>query len=215
MKRDLLIFDLDGTLVDSSQDIAVAANRTLETLGYNPLDIDTVKESIGWGVKMLLEGLMPDEPDERIDEARRVFLNYYGERLTEHTVTYPGVMEAMEEFTRRGKTMAIVTNKPVGLAVRLLDELDMSRFFSMVLGGDSLKNKKPHPEPIEKVLSELSTAPAASVYVGDSPVDCQAGRGAGVYTIGVTYGFRSRGELEEACFDVLIDDFSSLGELID
>lgn len=213
-EAELLIFDLDGTLVDSSTDIAEAANRTLAAMGRDEQTHEYIKDRIGWGVKMLLVQLMPDAGPDEIDEATKRFLEFYGVRLTVHTRAYPGVMDTLARFRGSGKGMAVVTNKPEGLAVRLLTDLGMDGFFEVVVGGDTVRNKKPDPEGIMRVLGGLGVAPARAAFVGDSPVDCESGRAAGVYTIGVTYGFRGTEELEGAGFDVLIGSFSELERVV-
>lgn len=214
IKTGLIIFDLDGTIIDSSEDIAWATNRTLARMGYKKLPVDRIKENIGWGVKSLLEKLMPDETPESIEAARKVFLEFYGTHLVVSTYLYPGVEETVGYFQGLGKKMAVVTNKPVKLAEEILEELKLMKYFMMVLGGDSLSNRKPHPEPVEKVMEAASVPPERTVLMGDSPMDCEAGKRAGVFTIGVTYGFRSRAELALAGFDVIIGRFTELKDVI-
>ncbi len=207
---DLIIFDLDGTLIDSSEDIAWATNRTLNAFGHDLMDMEEIKENIGWGVKSLLEKLMPEETPERIMEARDKFLDFYGGHLVVKTYVYPGVEDTLTHFKSRDKKMAVVTNKPAGLAEKILKELGLSGYFMSVVGGDSFSNRKPHPEPVEKVLGFSGMKPEKAVIVGDSPIDCETGKRAGTSTIGVTYGFRSKIEIEEACCDMIIDSFSEL-----
>jgi len=211
---DLIIFDLDGTLIDSSQDIAWCANRTLAAFGHGEMDPSRIVGHIGWGVKPLLEKLMPEETPERITEARLKFLEIYGEHLVVETTLYPGVVDVLDQFTRLGKKLAVVTNKPEALAAGILEVMKLGGYFRLLLGGDSLPNRKPHPEPIEKAIKDLGAAPERTIVVGDSPVDCEAAKGAGAYAIGAAYGFRGRGELEAAGCDIIIDDFSSLKSVI-
>lgn len=211
---DLIIFDLDGTLIDSSDDIAWAANRTLLHMGHDEMALETIKEGIGWGVKTLLERLMPDEGPERIDDARGKFLDYYWGHLTVKTTLYPGVKETIAYFREINKKMAVVTNKPVRFTERILEEFGLGESFMMVLGGDSLPNRKPHPEPVEKVITELGAALQRTAFVGDSPIDCETGKRAGIVTIGVEYGFRGREELEEAGCDIIIEEFSELKRVL-
>lgn len=211
---DLIIFDLDGTLIDSSEDIAWATNKTLNAFGYAGLGIEAIKENVGWGVKSLLEKLMPDALPERITEARDRFLYFYGKHLVVKTYVYPGVEDTLRHFKSLDKLMAVVTNKPEGLAERILKELGLSGYFMSVVGGDSFSNRKPHPEPVEKVLGLSGMKPEKAVIVGDSPIDCETGKRAGTSTIGVTYGFRGKLELEEACCDVIIDSFSELKNVV-
>jgi len=214
MDSELIIFDLDGTLIDSSDDIAWAANRTLVYMGYNEMDLDAIKEGIGWGVKTLLQKLMPQEGTERIDEARVKFLEYYWDHLTVNTILYPGVRETIDYFKDHDKKMAIVTNKPIKFTEKILNELALKDFFLMVLGGDSLMNRKPDPEPVEKVISTLGVTKGKTVFVGDSKIDGETGKRAGIFTIGVEYGFRGRKELEEAGFDVIISEFPELTRIL-
>lgn len=211
---DLIIFDLDGTLIDSSQDIAWCANRTLASLGYAERDPAEIVGHIGWGVKPLLEKLMPGQAPERIAEARLKFLDFYREHLVVETTLYPGVVDILDHFTRDGKKMAIVTNKPEGLATSILDMMGLKGYFNLVLGGDSLPNRKPHPEPIEKAIKDLSAAPERTIVVGDSPVDCEAAKSAGAHAIGAAYGFRGKDELEAAGCDIIINDFPALKSAI-
>lgn len=214
LDTDLIIFDLDGTLIDSSEDIAWCANSTLKALGKPEMPMKVIVGHIGWGVRPLLEKLMPDEPTEAINEARGLFMEIYGSRLVVKTAPYPGVRQTLEHFEAAGKKMAIVTNKPVTLAQRILEILKLDPFFKAVLGGDSLQNKKPHPEPIEKVIRDLAAKAERSVIVGDSPVDCEAGKAAGAHTIGAAYGFRSIEELIEAGCDIIVGSFPELKEVI-
>lgn len=214
IQADLVIFDLDGTLIDSSGDIAWCANRTLAAFGHAEMDPADIVGHIGWGVRPLLEKLMPGEPPERITEARLKFLEVYGGHLVVETTLYPGVEELLDRLSGLGKKLAVVTNKPEGLASGILGVLDLSGYFKLLLGGDSLANRKPHPEPIEKAMKELGAAPGRTVVVGDSPVDCEAARGAGAYAIGAAYGFRGRGELEAAGCDIIVEDVPSLKSAI-
>ena len=214
MDSELIIFDLDGTLIDSSDDIAWAANMTLVYMGYNEMDLDAIKEGIGWGVKTLLQKLMPQEGPERIDDARVKFLEYYWDHLTVNTILYPGVRETIDYFKDHDKKMAIVTNKPIKFTEKILNELALKDFFLMVLGGDSLVNRKPDPEPVEKVISTLGVTKGKTVFVGDSKIDGETGKRAGIFTIGVEYGFRGRKELEEAGFDVIISEFPELTRIL-
>lgn len=214
MDIDLIIFDLDGTLIDSSDDIAWSANRTLEYMGYGEMDSNDIKEGIGWGVKTLLEKLMPLEAPERINEAREKFLEYYWDHLTVNTILYPGVRETIDYFKDHDKRMAVVTNKPIKFTEKILNELAMLDFFLMVLGGDSLPNRKPNPEPVEKVITTLGVSKGKTVFVGDSQIDSETGKRAGIFTIGVEYGFRGRKELEDSGFDIIISEFSELTKIL-
>lgn len=209
---DLVIFDLDGTLIDSSADIAWCANKTLKSFGYPERGVEEIKKDIGWGVKNLLERLMPAEPPEKIGEGRLKFLEFYSGRLVVDTYVYPGVTETLDYLRARGKKLSVVTNKPAGLSDEILKILGLRDIFMSVVGGDSYSNRKPHPEPVEAAIKAAGVMPGRTVVVGDSPIDCEAGRAAGAFTVGVTWGFRGREELT-GC-DAVIDDMRTLKEII-
>ena len=210
--KELLVFDLDGTLIDSSGDIAWTANRTLGDFGYEPRSPDSVRSKIGSGVVVLLERLMPEENSERIAEAKEIFLTHYASHLVVDTCLYPGVMETLAHFRDLGKSMAVITNKPRTLADGILDELGLGSFFSIVAGGDTFPNRKPHPEPLEKVMRACGVTPARTAFVGDSRIDAETGLRAGVFTVGVSYGFGGSGPLEG--FDIVIEAFGDLKGII-
>ncbi len=209
---DLIIFDLDGTLIDSSKDIAWAVNKTLSHLGFNELSYDVIKSYIGWGVKMLLEQAVPKERHNILDHARKIFLKYYEEHLLVDTHMYSGAKDILEYF--KNKKLAIVTNKPIGLTEKILDGLNISKYFQKVIGGDSVQNKKPHPEAIDIVLNELSVKPERTIFIGDSRIDIEAGKNAGIITCGAVYGFRGKDELVNAGADFLIDEIKELKEVV-
>jgi phosphoglycolate phosphatase len=211
--KELLAFDLDGTLIDSSGDIAWTANRTLSHFGYEPQSPESVKSKIGSGVVVLLERLMPEEGPGRIAEAKEIFLKHYAGHLVVDTHLYPGVMETLAHFRDMGKSMAIVTNKPRALAGAILDELGLGDFFGVVAGGDTFPNRKPHPEPLEEVMRASGVKPARTAFVGDSLIDAETGLRAGVFTVGVSYGFGGSG-VGAAGFSIVIDAFRELKGII-
>lgn len=215
MEKSLMVFDLDGTLIDSVGDIAWGANRTLSALGRPEMTTGEIKASVGSGVKVLLERLMPGETTGVIEDARKRFLAFYATHLVDETRVYPGVVETLDHFRGLGKTLAIVTNKPESFAREITRLLGFSDRFAMLVGGDTFANRKPHPEPLESVLSSLGASREAAVFIGDSAIDLETGRSAGVSTIGVSYGFNGgRRELEEAGFDVVIDAFPELKSVV-
>ena len=214
VKKELIIFDLDGTLIDSSVDIAWAANRTLVSYGLNERSVAEIRDNIGWGVKPLLERLMPGSDPMRITSARERFLEYYWGHLTVGTRLFEGVDETLKALRGMDRRLAVVTNKPVLFARKILEELGIGVYFDRVAGGDSFQNKKPHPEPLEKVIEGIGTAKDESAFVGDSAIDRETGRKAGVFTIGVSYGFRAGATIEEMGFDAVIDRFPDLLRII-
>ncbi len=225
MNPELIIFDLDGTLIDSSDDIATAANKTLLELGLPQMSEEDIKARIGWGVRFLLERLLPPyragagedvrrDFEDLLTRSRKIFLGYYRENLTAKTRPYPGAIDTLDYLSSLDKKMAIITNKPIGFTEIVLRELGLARYFSVVLGGDSLKNRKPHPDPLFEVMERVKVEPEDSVMVGDSSIDCEAALGAEVSVIGAAYGFRGREGLDgQGCIHI-IDSISELQTII-
>lgn len=205
---ELLIFDLDGTLADTRQDIADAVNHALRKLGYPPLALAEIICNVGDGVGKLLERSLPTGRQKQVTEAVNLFRQHYRDHLLDHTSLYPGVAEVLRHF--RDNKMAVVSNKPEEFTREIVAGLGIADTLDFVLGGDSLAELKPSPEPVLHVLQELATAPAAAVMIGDGLTDIHAGQAAGTLTCGVTYGFRSREELTDAKPDLMIDDITQL-----
>ena len=212
---DIIIFDLDGTLVDSSEDIAWSANKTLEDMGYEPRGFEEIKASIGWGIHHLMKQLIPHAGEKELLTAREYFLKHYGNHIHVDTRYFDGVEKTINGFIEKGIKLAIATNKPIALTEELLKSMGERDKFDVVLGGDSVERKKPHPEPVHKILDALGGDPGKTVFVGDSPVDCHSARAGGAHSVGAVYGFRGREELVKAEADYLIDSFSELDDIID
>jgi len=188
---DLVIFDLDGTLIDSSRDLANAVNATRAHLGLAPIENETVYSYVGNGAPVLIrKALGPEYADEEVQSALEYFLAYYREHMLDNTVLYPGVREVLDEFRRAGLTMAVLTNKPVRFSQGIVDGLGLGAHFRRVYGGNSFEQKKPHPVGIETLMSEAGAAREETLMVGDSSVDVQTARNARVTACGVTWGFQ-------------------------
>ncbi len=183
------LFDLDGTLIDSVADLATAVNLMRAELELPALDIPTVRTYVGDGATMLLRRALPEG---WFSEARlQRFLDLYSQHLMEQTVIYPGILEFLELHS--GRPMAVVTNKPLGFSLRLLDGLGLSRFFPVVLGGESCPAKKPDPAPGREALRLLGAEAKSAVMIGDHHTDLKAGRGAGVRTCFCAWGIGTDG----------------------
>ncbi len=209
---DAVLFDLDGTLVDSRRDIAASVNHTLKALGKPLLDGPTVERYVGDGVRQLLARAAGPMGEPTARRALEIFLPFYLEHCADSAALYPGVAETLERFSSR--SLGLVTNKPEAHTWKTLRALGIEKSFRVVFGGDSLPQRKPAPEPLWEALKRLGVPPEKAVMVGDSPVDVEAGRAAGVAVVGVTYGFRSAGELTAAGAAVLIDSFKELEEVL-
>lgn len=204
----LLIFDLDGTLIDSKQDLAHAVNATRVFLGLAPIAVDEISSYVGNGAPMLIRrAIGPDFDDEELARALEFFLSYYRAHALEHTRFYPGVREALDSFGDR--ILTVLTNKPVRISRDILKALGVFSRFRHILGGNSFETKKPHPEGVQFLLHETGVHAGQALIVGDSDVDVLTGRNAEIATCGVTYGFAPH-TFEQNQPDVLV---SSLGEL--
>ncbi|CAG0934617.1 phosphoglycolate phosphatase [Rhodocyclaceae bacterium] len=208
---DLIIFDLDGTLIDSLPDLADATNHMLATLGRLPIDQDAVRRLVGQGARRLVERALPGAPMDEIARALELFLDYNHRHIAVRTVLYPGVTETLDALRERGMRMAIISNKNVALCREVLSVLGTERYFEEILGADSLPFRKPSPEPVLRLLADFGVAPERAAMVGDSINDIDAGKGAGVATVGCTWGYGEPAELADA--DYHVDRFSELIEI--
>lgn len=206
MKIRLIIFDLDGTLVNSAQDITNALNYALEPYAFPRMTVGQTISLIGEGLTRLVEKLLGKEREAIKPAVLERFIGYYGEHLVDYTVPYPHVKETLEMLP--GYRKAVISNKREDLSKRLLERLDLAQYFDIVLGSDSVGEKKPSPKPILKVMEMLSESPAAAVMVGDSTCDIEAGKAAGIRTVAVSYGYRDVCLLRNA--DCIIDSFAEL-----
>lgn len=183
-----LIFDLDGTLIDSKRDLILSVNAMLRAMGHETLHEDTISGYIGHGAPQLVARVLgKGATDEEREGALKFFLAHYEEHKLDSTVAYPGVMEALKEL--RGFSMAVLTNKPVRVSIRILEALGLARFFRPVYGGNSFETKKPHPLGARKILEEFGATPEEALLIGDSEVDVQTARNAGTLAASVNYGF--------------------------
>ena len=214
----LIVYDLDGTLIDSKQDIAEAVNWTLDELGLvgghgrTPLSMERISSFVGNGVTSLMRQVLEEVGTPRavsLPHAIKLFRRRYGEHLLDHTRLYPSVRKVLEFY--RARKQAVITNKPEDFSRRILRALGIDSFFFRILGGDSGFPKKPAPEALVAVLKEAGVSREEAVLVGDSAMDVETGKNAGIQTAAVTYGFGSREEIEAAQPDFILED---LGELI-
>lgn len=208
----LLIFDLDGTLVDSEKDLALSVNAVRNEMGFKPLPIARIASYVGQGVQALIRRAVGESASEKVVERVTTrFLEYYRDHMLDHTVPYPGVREALDGL--RAKKLAVLTNKPVVFSRKMLAGLGLARYFAFIYGGNSFGQKKPDPVGVFKLLNDLKIPPEAAMVVGDSDTDVLTGRNAGVWTCGVTYGIGSR-SLKATPPDLLVRDMRELPALL-
>ena len=206
----VLIFDLDGTLIDSKQDIADSLNYALAREGFATLPDSKIEELVGHGAKTLVRDALGNPSDEALGRVFLTFWNYYHDHLLDRTRLYPGVLDFLEEFQHLPK--AVVTNKPELFSKKILEGLGVRSHFRWLIGGDTLAVQKPNPEVFAPIFRDLGTE-SSGVMVGDSHVDIECGRAAGLQTCAVSYGFRPRHELLAYRPDFLIDAFSEFSAL--
>ena len=206
MKIKLIIFDLDGTLVNSAADITNALNYAIRPYGFERLTVERTISLVGEGITRLIEKLVSQKSADLKNVVLKRFLEYYSEHLTDLTVPYPGVPETLEMLGDYRK--AVISNKREDLSRRLLENLALSGYFDVIWGSDSVPEKKPSPAPVIEMLKKISCGPDEAVMVGDSNYDIEAGRAAGVRTVAVSYGYRHVSLLKDA--DFIIDNMKEL-----
>ena len=212
----LVIFDLDGTLIDSRLDLINSVNAMLRNFNRPELPGEVVASYVGDGAPMLVRRALGDPEDERFfREALEYFLAYYREHKLDHTIVYDGVPQALQQIHGNGNTrkMAVLSNKPVNPSRAIVEALGLAPFFVRVYGGNSFETKKPDPLGVNTLLKETATAPENAMIIGDSSVDVLTGRNAGILTCGVTYGFAPH-TLCEVPPDVTIESPQQLLELL-
>jgi len=211
----LVIFDLDGTLIDSREDLIQSVNAMLRHFQRRELPGEVVASYVGDGAPMLVRRALADPKDERFfKQALEYFLAYYREHKLDHTTVYPGIREALERLQSngRGRKMAVLSNKPVHPSRAILEALQLAKFFLRIYGGNSFETKKPDPSGVRTILTETATRPENAMIVGDSSIDVLTGRNAGIATCGVTYGFAPH-TLCEVQPDVVVESPEDLGSL--
>jgi phosphoglycolate phosphatase len=211
---DLVIFDLDGTLIDSKKDIVNAVNSTRAHLNLQPLSNDTVASYIGNGAPVLIRRVLGQEATEdQVKEALEFFIEYYRDHALDYTRLYQGVESALARLQSAGVALAVLTNKPVRISRMIVEGLGIGIRFGQVYGGNSFDFKKPNPIGIERLMEEFGAARDRTMMVGDSCVDILTARNAQVKSCGVTYGFQPD-TLHEPEPDLLVDRMEDLADWV-
>lgn len=203
-----VIFDLDGTILDTLEDLAQACNHTCTLHGWPEFTTDQYRYKVGNGMLKLVERFMPAEyaGDARMFElALAEFRAYYAEHKEDHTAPYPGIIPMLDALRSEGVSLAVLTNKDHAAAVPLVERFFGSDRFALVQGRVDRFAPKPDPAITRFVLDQLQAGPASTLYVGDSDVDILCGHNAGLRAAGVSWGFRSRAELASAGADYIVD----------
>jgi phosphoglycolate phosphatase len=205
-----LIFDLDGTLIDSKRDLIHSVNAMLREMGRQTLAEETISGYIGHGAPLLVNRALGGGATE-VERARALefFLAHYEEHKLDSTRAYPGVEETLAQLQRKNLSLAVLTNKPARISVRLLDALGLTTYFRAIYGGNSFETKKPDPLGANTILGEFGAAPPQAMVIGDSEVDVQTARNAGTIAAAVNYGF---GVHDRTLYpaDIYLDQISDL-----
>lgn len=209
--KDTVLFDLDGTLVDSLMDLADSVNYSMEMLGYNKRTLEEVRSFVGNGADMLIKRALPRDSQD-FEKAIAIFKEYYNKNLCNKTKPYEGIVELLNSLKAENYKIAIVTNKPQKSAELIKDKLFKDNV-DVVVGADtSLRRKKPYPDGVDFCLKLLESTRERAIFIGDSDVDILTAKNSSLYSIGVTWGFRDISYLEGA--DAIANNASELMEKI-
>jgi phosphoglycolate phosphatase len=221
LNKKVIIFDLDGTLIDSSPDLALAINHMLTILGKETFTLDEIHHWVGNGAETLVKRALSGSADisaninEKVfQNALDVFLEFYAKNLAVETLTYPHVLSTLAQLKEHGYQLAIVTNKPFDFVEPILKALKLQEYFEFHLGGDSLKEKKPNPAPLLYVCNKLKVTVDACVMIGDSKNDILAANACHMQSIGLTYGYNYGEHISIHEPDIYFSDFSEIGKLL-
>ena len=219
--KKLIIFDLDGTLINSALDLAISVNEMLTTLGRDAFNEKTIHGWVGNGAQTLVwralsgtKELDSAIPQAEIDHALNIFLEIYEKNLCVATQPYESVVETLQRLKKEGYTLAIVTNKPYKFVAPILNKLGMHGLFECILGGDSLAKKKPDPLPLEHVCQTLDVPIENTLMVGDSKNDILAANACGMESVGVTYGYNYDEDIGVHKPTIIIDNFKDLTQYL-
>jgi phosphoglycolate phosphatase len=209
---DLVIFDLDGTLIDSRLDLAYSVNAARGHLGFDPLQLSVIGTYVGHGAPVLIRKAMGAlATEDEIAQALEYFLEHYREHALDHTRLYPGVKESLHRLYDAGKRLCILTNKPVAVSRMIVEGLSVEQLFFRIYGGNSFPAKKPDPRGVQALMSEARVRHERTIMVGDSEVDVQTAHNSGVLACGVTYGFAPEG-FERTPPDLMVNRIEELAD---
>ncbi|CAA6800446.1 MAG: Phosphoglycolate phosphatase (EC [uncultured Sulfurovum sp.] len=221
MNKKVIIFDLDGTLIDSSADLALAINHMLKSINRSTFTLDEIHNWVGNGAQTLVKRALSGSTEiaDNIDEtafqnALKIFLEFYAKNLAVETVTYPHVLSTLAKLKEHGYKLVIVTNKPFDFVEPILEGLKLKEYFEFHLGGDSLKEKKPNPAPLLYVCDKLNVSPSECVMVGDSKNDILAAKACDMQSIGLTYGYNYGEHISTYNPDIYFSDFSKISSTL-
>ena len=215
--KEVLIFDLDGTLIDSVPDLALSINQMLEALGRSTFPIEEIRSWIGNGAALLTKralsgniNICPNLDNALFEKALAIFLDFYEQNVCVNTTLYPNVTATLKSLHNQGYRLAIVTNKPEQFVRPILEKFGLDALFETILGGDSLPKRKPDPMPLIHVYDTLKVTPSACVMIGDSKNDIAAAIAANIESVGLTYGYNHGEDIKSQGATIVLDDFADI-----
>lgn len=207
----LIIFDLDGTLADAYKAIEKSFNYTMSRLGYPKRGPLRIKRAVGWGDANLFKPFLKEKD---LGAALKIYRIHHKNSLLKYTHLLPGAKKVLQYFKAQGMKLAIASNRPTAFTKIIIKHLKVNKYFDVVLCADKLKNIKPHPQILRKIMKKFSLSPQDTIYVGDMGIDVQAGNNAGVKTIAVTTGSSKKNEIREQKPFMIISNISKLIKVI-
>ncbi len=210
LKR-LILYDLDGTLVDTRQDIVQSVNEMRRRMGKDPMPFERVVGFVGKGLDQMVADCLETEDPAQIQRGLAIYRPFYAEHLLDHSRLYPGAKELLDYF--KGRKQAVLTNKPGSFSRQILEGLGMAAYFAEIAGGEDGYPRKPDPAVLVSLLDRHRTAPADALFIGDSEIDVETGRRAGVLTVAVRHGFGDPESLRACGPEICVKDFSELIDL--
>ena len=215
--KKLFIFDLDGTLVDTAPDFKNSINYMLNELNESEVSLEEIRNWVGYGARELIRRTVVDKniphDEQRIEEMLKIFLLHYTHNIDDDSVLFNNVRNVLEFLKDNGIKLAVCTNKMERLSNILLEKLNVLHMFDYLVGGDSLSKSKPDPFPLLNICEKLNTEISNSIMIGDSVTDLNAGKGAGMPVVLVSYGYTDNKDIYNEA-DLVINDFSQLKELV-
>jgi phosphoglycolate phosphatase len=218
-EKELIIFDFDGTLINSTPDLTSAINKMLSHYNLSPLKVKEVTSFIGNGAKPLVKRALKisvqnkEVPKELLEEAFEIYLSAYREVSSAQTFMYPGVLKTLNYLNKTGYKMVVCTNKPFDFIEPILDKLSIKSFFKCWIGEDSLPKKKPDATPLFYLANKMNTDIGKCIMIGDSKNDILAAQNSGMQSIGVSYGYNYNEKISDYNPTLVVDNFTSLQEL--
>ena len=215
--KKAVLFDLDGTLIDSAPDLALAINHMLTSIGREEISPAIIRSWVGNGASILVQRGLSGQTDidenldpELLEKSLAIFLDFYANNLCVDTVTYPNVRSSLKILKAKGYRLAIVTNKPYDFIQPILDGLELNGLFELLVGGDTLEKRKPDPLPLHYACEKLGVTVEQCVMVGDSKNDVLAANAANMQSIGLSYGYNYGEDINEHNPDISFDDFADI-----